>query len=324
LGSGFGFGGDGGHAVYETEIHNISTYGIFASDAKRQVSFIGNYFHDWKSDQQEHAYRMQSGQGYFLGFNVMEANNTKSGVQIRGNSDHVVVYSNVLDRGSGMHPQNSTSVELEHHCIFDSNIFIGRTDPAYTNGSTVRQNAISVGAKDIVIRNNIIYNYDSAILLEDDRPDIDQTTRVRLENNTTISPTVGSSFSTQSAALAVTMLNNIHYSTASSTNQYDKFLNLGKSTLDSASSSDYNQIFGTSWSASTTKLFGDSLIDAWQKAGQDTHSKFDDPGIAVTDPTAANFGQPKSAMTGTRTGTWLDARGRFRSQASAVGALEAP
>jgi len=326
LGSGFYMSGPGAVAIYETNIHDIGTYGFYVEDAAKQVSIIGNYVHHWVSDQEEHGYRMQKGSGVFIGFNVFEVNDAKSGVQIRGDSDHVVLYGNVLDRSNGVHPQAGTKppVELQHHVVIDSNVFIGRSSPYtdlnYDNGLPFRDVAIAIAAKDIVVRNNIIFNYSVGIEVEDDRPNIDRSERIWIENNTVLSPVVGSIFISQRNALAVSIMNNVHYSTASSSNQYDKFLDLGDTPFDAKSASDHNLFFGKSWSKDMVFFGPNSTLADWQARGQDASSKFDDPGIAVIEPTGKDFAKPSTkgpvVDTAIAIGNWADANGRLRGQSS--------
>jgi len=199
------------NAIFECELHVFSRAGFYSSGTAADNygnSVIGNYLHDMQCDYAEHGYRMQGGSKFFLGFNVFEADGSKDAIEIRGDSDYIILYGNVLDRSSGLHPQNRASppVEYIHHCVVDSNIFIGRTDPAYNNGFTVRATAVAVGAKDIVVRNNIVDNYDNPFTIEDDRPNIDVSTRIRLENNTVVTPTVGCTFDVQPNAHTVKLV----------------------------------------------------------------------------------------------------------------------
>jgi hypothetical protein len=321
------------NAVFECELHRFSRAGFYSSgDVSNNAGnfLIGNYLHDMQSDYQEHAFRMQGGTKFFLGYNVFEADGTKSGIQIRGDSDHIILYGNVLDRSSGFHPQNGSSPppEHSHHCIAEANIFIGRTDAAYDNGYTVRSDALRVGADDIVIRNNLFYNYATAVVIEDNTPNISMTTRVHVENNTAVSSTAGVSFMHREGGTSIVMSNNLLYSDAPDNNQYDMFLDLwGAGPFDGTS--DYNQMFGVSWSPSF-HLFGyypDVSLAEWQAANsQDLQSQYADPGITVMNPVDKGFAAPAAdsagVNTGTITGAWLDLYGRMRDDNPDIGAIE--
>jgi hypothetical protein len=320
-------------AVHECELHRFCRAGFYSSgDAGTNAgnSVIGNYLHDMDCDYAEHAYRMQGGSGFFLGFNVFEADGTKDGIQIRGNSDHIVVYGNVLDRTTGFNPQNGASPPVEdiHHCVCEANIFIGRTDPAYDNGYTIRADAVRVGGHDIVIRNNLVYNYETAFTMADCTPNIPADTRVHIENNTAVSPVAGVALVRREAGSAIFIQNNLLYSTASNNNQYDLFLDLwGAGAFDGTS--DYNQMFGVSWTPSF-HMFGyypDVSLAQWQaNTSQDLHSQYADPGITVMAPLAQGFAVPGSASPGVNagaiTGAWLDLYGRMRDSTPDIGAIE--
>jgi len=114
-----------------------------------------------------------------------------SDIQIRGNTNHVVVYGNVLDRSSGFHPQNSSVVEEVHHCACEANIFIARVDPvtgaidpayvyAHNNGGDVSGTPLGIAGHDIVIRNNLIYNYEMVVQFSNQTPLIPNSTRLSL------------------------------------------------------------------------------------------------------------------------------------------------
>jgi hypothetical protein len=125
----------------------------------------------------------------------------------------------------------------------------------------------------------------------------------------------------------MSVFNNLEYSLATTTDQYDMFISR---TGPFVGTSDYNLIFGKVWSASTSPLFGyypNIGLAAWQsQSSQDKHSLFADPGIGVTDPLATGFAQPAAGGAGVNvaivTGNWADARGRIRDATPDIGALE--
>jgi hypothetical protein len=338
----FALYGDG-NAIHECEMHLLSDCGIWSaldtasSPANQRNSVIGNYLHDMESTEHEHALRIQGCRSSFVGFNVFEADGTKSGIQIRGNATHVVLFGNVLDRATGFHPQYQTAQEEIHHCIAEANIFMGRVDPvsgeidaaylANNNSNTVADSALEIGAHDICIRNNIFYNYNHSIALQDYTPTIPITTRVSIENNTMIKTLVNSNFEINRNATSITLLNNLLSSTATTNNQYDQFLDSATSSFNGTS--DNNQMFGTSWSASW-HFFGyypDVSLAQWQQSsGNDIHSMYADPGISVMDPVTTGFAAPTAnspgVNKGTATGGWLDLYGRMRDAQPDIGAIE--
>jgi hypothetical protein len=288
----------------------------------------------------EHAVRIQGNSGSeFVGFNVFEADGAKSGVQVRGNSTHVVLYGNVLDRNNAFTPQNLNGppVEEQHHCIAEANIFIGRVDPvtgqilsAYNNGYVVNDNAIDVAGHDIVVRNNLIYNYGFAIQNSDYAPNVPASLRIAIENNTAVSTLPGFSI-IRDHGFSITALNDLQFTTALTNSQYDMFFSAIPTPFSSTTfgTSDYNQMFGASLSASW-HFFGyypSVSLSQWQQnSSQDLHSQYANPGISVMNPVATGFATPAAnspgVNAGTTTGGWLDLYGRMRDSSPDVGAIE--
>jgi hypothetical protein len=341
------------NAIYECELHSFDNCGFWSTGGTDYLgnslgdnqgnSIIGNYIHDMESNPNkvnEHAVRIQGNSGSeFVGFNVFEADGAKSGVQVRGNSTHVVLYGNVLDRGSGFNPQNGSSPPPEeiHHCIAEANIFIGRVDPvtgdvlpAYNNGYNVNGGAIGGAGHDQIFRNNITYNYTAPMGTDNCMPNIPNTSRAIFENNTAVSTLPGFHIF-WARGLSFTMLNNLQYCTAQTNNQYDMFYSTPPNPPDSTTNSisDYNQMFGASLSASW-HFFGyypNASLAQWQaSSSEELHSMVADPGITVMDPLVAGFAAPAATSPGvnkgTATGGWLDLYGRMRDSNPDIGAIE--
>ena len=342
------------NAVYECELHLFGNNGFWSSGGidqdnnwggyNQSNSIIGNYMHDMESNVDggnEHAVRVQGTTGgEFIGFNVFEADGAKSGVQVRGNSTHVVLYGNVLDRSSGFHPQNDNSPPPEeiHHCSAEANIFVARVDPvtgqvlpAYNNGYTVNVDATGGAGHDLIFRNNLFYNYTGPMGTGNDTPNIPNSSRAIFENNTAVSTLPGFNSFNEANGLSLTVMNNLQYCTAHTNNQYDMFYQTPPKPPDGTtnSTSDYNQMFGASLSASW-HFFGyypNVSLAQWQdSSSEDLHSMYADPGITVMDPLAAGFAAPASTSPGvnkgTATGGWLDLYGRMRDSNPDIGAIE--
>jgi hypothetical protein len=341
------------NAIYECELHSFDNCGFWSTGGTDYLgnslgdnqgnSIIGNYIHDMESNPNkgnEHAVRIQGNSGSeFVGFNVFEADGAKSGVQVRGNSTHVVVYGNVLDRYSGFNPQNGSLPPPEeiHHCIAEANIFIGRVDPvtgqvlsAYNNTYTVNDQGLGGEGHDLVFRNNLFYNYACPMVTDNGTPNIPNTSRAILENNTAVSTLPGFHIFWD-RGVSFTGLNNLQYGTAQTNNQYDMFYLAPPNPPDSTtnSTSDYNQMFGASLSASW-HFFGyypNVSLAQWQASNsEDLHSMYADPGISVMDPLATSFATPAANSpginAGTTTGGWLDLYGRMRDSSPDIGAIE--
>lgn len=172
------------NAVFDSDIRQFGNYAFYLQDeAAQRISIVGNRVYDMGGDFFEHVLRLQLGNYVFIGENHFEATRAKSNIQVRGNSGHVVVWSNVLDRVSGFRPQHDQAEERVHHCIFDSNLVLGRTSAEFENQEyLIRQDALRVAAKDIVIRNNVFLNYRAPIVF-DEHPLVGVPERVDLYNN---------------------------------------------------------------------------------------------------------------------------------------------
>jgi len=316
--------------IYECEWHQYTGMGCWSTGTdvtNRRNSLIGNYAHDLASDVPSHCYRVQGGSKTFIGFNVFEADHAESAYQIRGNTYYYVLYGNVMDLSMGLHPQNGKSppVELIHHVVVDSNISIGRTPDAsyFVNPKAL---GIAIGGNDIVVRNNVWWDMQVAISLEDDTPNTGLAYRVRIHSNTTITITTGDTFVISPGAGSFETKNNLQYSVAPSSDSNDKFQFV---TVLPWGTSDYNLMFGVVWSESSTQLFNAMSYDAWRAStgNPDAHSQFTDPLISVTNPVTPNFAIPSSSSpargAGIFLGNKLDARGRIRNTAPTIGAIEA-
>jgi hypothetical protein len=173
------------NAAFDNDIHDFGNYAFYLEDqAGQRISIVGNRVYDMGGDNFEHVLRLQLANYVFIGENHFEATRAKSNIQIRGNSGHVVVWGNVLDRTSGFRPQHDQAEERVHHSIFDSNLVLGRNSEEFDESEyMMRQTALQVAAKDLVIRNNVFTNFKAPIVFSD-HPLVGTPERVDVYNNT--------------------------------------------------------------------------------------------------------------------------------------------
>jgi hypothetical protein len=184
--------------------------------------------------------------------------------------------------------------------VVDGNLFVGQSQ---------RQSALALHAKDVVVRNNVFYNYQNGISIENDTV-VGPSQRIRVYNNTFISGTPNDYFTVASvdgACFDVDLENNVMLDTAGTASQRTSFLGLGGAKFQGTS--DYNMFWGSSWKVQPSTLFPGGTLSAWQTAsGLDTHSLVQDPGIAVTDPSArsdGSFARPAPASPAVGSGAYL-------------------
>jgi hypothetical protein len=280
-----------GNTVAECDLHDFSGYGWYSADSNGGA-VIGNRVHDMSDDVGQHIFRMQGGSALFLAWNEFGpgAYVNYDTLTIRGNADKVVIYRNVIhDWLTGIWPQNRNSAdEYQHHCVVDANLFLGASH---------RGTALALHAKDIVVRNNVFYNYQSGISIENDTV-VGPSQRIKVQNNTFISGTPNDEFaaiSVDSECFDVDIVNNLMLDAAGTAAQRTAFLYLaGGTKLQGVS--DYNAFWGASWKGQPSGLFPSGTLSAWQAAsGLDAHSFVQDPTIAVTDPAAradGSFARP--------------------------------
>jgi hypothetical protein len=292
-----------GNIVAECNLHDFSGYGWYSADSDA-AAVIGNRVHDMSDDVGQHVFRMQNGSRLFLAWNEFGPNAFVNYdiLTIRGNSDKVVIYGNVIhDWVTGIWPQNRNSAEeYQHHCVVEGNLFLGQSQ---------RQGALALHAKDIVVRNNVFYNYQTGISIENDTV-VGPSQRVRVYNNTFISGTPNDYFTVvgvDSACFDVDLENNVMLDAAGTASQRTSFLGLNGANFQGTS--DYNMFWGSSWKGQPSSLFPGGALSAWQTAsGLDAHSLVQDPAIAVTDPSArtdGSFAKPTPASPAVGSGTYL-------------------
>ena len=314
-----------GNIVAECNLHDFSGYGWYSADSDASA-VIGNRVHDMSDDVGQHVLRLQGGTRLFVGWNEFGPNAYVNYdiVAIRGNAEKVVIYANVIhDWVTGIWPQNRNSAEeYQHHCVVDSNLFVGQSQ---------RGSALALHSKDIVIRNNLFYNFQNGISIENDTV-VGPSQRIKVYSNTFISGTPNDYFTVvnvDSECFDVDIKNNVMLDAAGTASQRTSFLGLNGAKFQGTS--DYNVFWGSSWKSQPSSLFPGGALSAWQTAsGLDAHSFVQDPAIAVTDPSARTDGSfarpaPTSPAVGSGAnlpGVALDFYGNARAASADRGAVE--
>jgi hypothetical protein len=319
------------NTVAECSFHNTTQTGYCSGgDDNSGNALIGNNVYDKNQidpDNEEHIFRLQGGNKYYIAHNTFgpDVAVNYDTLTIRGDSDQVVIYNNIImDYVTGIWPQNRNSAEeYQHHCIIDSNLFIGGEN----NGL-----AIGLHSKDIVIRNNIFYNYHTAIGVANDTV-VGPSQRVKIYNNTMINPVQNDGsyrFATIDAeCFDVEFKNNVMLDVAGTTPLYTLLFDLRNSSQLNGSS-DYNVLFGQGWTESSG-LFDGLNLTAWRTAsGNDLHTVIADPhfrNIDIGNPQNPNFCRPSQESkalidTGAFTAAALDFHGNLRDQQRDIGAVE--
>ena len=285
------------NTIAECEYYNVNSTGFSSSefgDINDGGAIIGNWVHDKTGDDEEHIFRLQGGSRYFIANNIFGPNILVNydALTIRGNSEKVVIYKNkLMGYVQAIWPQNRDSAkEYQHHCIFDSNLIIGQG--VY---SLDRNTGIALRAKDIVVRNNIIYDYKYGVSIDNDTV-VGASRRIKVYNNTFINPRASDTFNSMyvdANCYDIEIKNNIMLDIGGSIDSYSDFLIIGNGSVFGGSS-DYNICYGTGWGASLT-LFDGLTLAAWQSSTtNDLHSSIANPQLISTDYNSVDFCKPQT------------------------------
>ncbi len=319
------------NTIAECEFHHTTQTG-YTSNAEGDNdgdAIIGNWVHDKNTvdtGNEEHVFRLQGGSRYYIANNTFGPNILVNfdAVTIRGNSEKVVIYKNKITGWvQAFWPQvRNFYEEYQHHCIMDSNLIIGQG--LHEND---RQSAIAMHARDIVIRNNIIYDYTAGVGIGDDTV-VGPSRRIKIYNNTFINPRAGSEFyvlNIDSVCSDIDIKNNLMLDVAGGDPLYTYFIDLRNSAVLNGES-DNNIFYGSGWEANPA-LFDGSALPAWQSAtGNDRNSSILDPGLISTDYNNADFCKPEAGSpvvdNGEFTPAALDYNGNLRDGSRDIGACE--
>jgi hypothetical protein len=339
------WGGPSGHynTVAECKYHDLSGTAYVGSDNPAENTHgavIGNWVYSMTADDLQHVFRIQSAQKYFFAFNEFGPG-TKANydaLTIRGNTERVVVYRNIShDYLTAIWPQGRNSYdEKQRYVVLESNLLMG---------GEVRNAGIGIHANDIVIRNNILVNFDLGVGIEDDTV-VGPSKNIKVYNNTFIGNDAGSDFAALKTMDGCTFeaYNNIMWAGAKTSPSF--LFEILQRTSDSEywkndRSSDYNLFFGTAaaWNGQGPNLFPNGTLAQWQSAyGLDTHSTIENPNLIsvnlpdATDPLtplvpAEGFAKPKAdanahvSQCKDLPGVALDFNGRLRSHPTQCGAV---
>lgn len=337
------------NGIFDNQFHRFGRLAMFGNDnPNRQHSIVGNRVYDIQADQREHVLRIQQGDHIFVGMNHFQATDTKTNIQVRGNSHDIVVYGNVLDRENGFNPQNTNEEEYVHHCVFDSNVVYGHTDPSYTTEFPVRNEAVGIKATHITVRNNVFYNYLTGMNVGD-HPLVGGSDNVWIYNNTFFcidvanDPCRGMRFEPETTNVQI--WNNAFINPGNADPQTEQFIEVREQN-ELAGTSDFNLVYGAGWPDDHEPYVTDGgsyTLDAWQEAtGHDMASINADPQLSsyyleeeealdwnldVSDLGERGQWAPMSSSplvdAGTRRGAALDIYGRLRRDSPDIGAVEA-
>jgi hypothetical protein len=311
------------NVVQECEYYNTTQTG-YTSPTNDYNALIGNYVHHKNTvdtHNKEHIFRMQGGSNYYIAHNIFGPDILVDydALTIRGNSYNVVIYKNILTGWiQAAWPQNRNSAnEYQHHVIFDSNLIKGQGTYALD-----RERCIALHSKDIVIRNNIIYDYQYGVTINNDTV-VGASTRIKVYNNTFIYPRGADNFyviDLDYRCSNIFIKNNIMLDLDSTSRT---FLNVKNGELTVAPISDYNIMYGAAWSNQI--LFDGSTLAEWQAAtDNDDNSAIQNPNLISTDPVNANFAKLTISIAGEVLNyNALDFSGILRGQIHDAGAVEA-
>lgn len=317
------------NTVAECNIHTVSGTGYAAGG--EGGALIGNWVHDKCTQDAEHIFRLQGGSRFFIAFNNFEGNVVNyDSLTIRGDSEKVVIYKNTLDRVTGIWPQVRNSYEeYQHHVLVEANLFVGRDNPPnYTTSSPIRQLALGIHAKDIVIRNNIFYNYGFAISINNDSV-VGPSQRIKVYNNTSINMTVESDFyfvNVDPQCTEIEVKNNLILDQVGSTPMYTRIIRDRSSTNTFNGISDHNLLYGSTWPVNIV-LFNSYDLAGWRAAtGHDINSRMQIPGLASLDLASPDLVRPLAGSPAINNGQWTpavyDYYGRMRDLTRDIGAVE--
>ncbi len=144
-----------------------------------------------------------------------------------------------------------------HHCLLDSNLFMAR-DYSTENDYGYNDQALTIKAKNLMIRNNLFYGFLSAMNLYT-HPLVGGVENIYVYNNTAITDLENGRFAAISKdSNNIKLYNNIFYNTASElgagSDSFIKITNTSDVTEFNVSmlSSDNNLFFGEAWNDSST------------------------------------------------------------------------
>jgi hypothetical protein len=306
----------------ECECYNyyLGAYSSGTNITNTGNAVIGNSVHDQIGGEVgPHVFRLQGGTRFYIAHNIFGPDLSSvgwDGLTIRGNTEKVIVYNNTFyGHVQAFRPQNYNSAEeYVHHCIMDSNTFIG------VDG--FRMTAIQINAKDIVCRNNIIYDYQFLYSVANDTV-VGPASRLKFYNNTYINGRSNDYlyvFTFDTACLNIDIKNEIMLDLNSSNQVHFIDIENG-TTLDCESN--HNRFYGSSWGASPNLFDGNTLATWRTNTGNDADSSIANPNLVSTDPVNVNFGKLQASIIGEAVlQNALDYYGNIRGSSIDIGACE--
>jgi PKD repeat protein len=329
--------GGTGNTLLGNYVRHAGAYFVYSGNG-RSFNILGNDA-EIESDHEEHVLRFQGGYRAYVAHNTLRSKQAKSNIQVRGQSNLVMIYDNdIVARTNSAHPQNDVSEEYVHHVVYEGNRFL--YEPAYEGicDFGVGGTAVVINARHVALRNNLTVNY-SRLFSISGHPLSGPSRDIYVLHNTTFSDdTVGPHNGLLGVlydGYDVTLRGNLVHNRSSET--MDSWVNALSLPADVASRNlvaDHNLFFGASWNpdvdvyrvAST-----DYTLAQWQAMGYGAGTIVDqDPDWMSVAPGEAGFAKPSAtspAIDGAGpANVWIDIDRVARPQGSAadIGAYERP
>lgn len=158
--------------VFDCEIHDIGTIGIFSSDSRR-FSWVGNSIDGMRTVQPEHCIRIQGGEKQFVAHSTFtNIKDVKTSVTVRGDGQrHIMIYKNKMDRIIQVAPTDHNVIQFVSLATIEGN-YIGQ-NPDYADANFIPSlSAINLISQEIVVRNNVFDGVRRGLTISVEHPDV--------------------------------------------------------------------------------------------------------------------------------------------------------
>jgi YD repeat-containing protein len=287
-----------------------TVYGCSAPDADghfvygdpTQFAIIGNEMELDSGATSGHTMRFQGGYQGYVAHNTLRPKCVRDEITVRGASSQIVIYDNdFLGRDCSTQPQNGAFEEYVHHVVFDSNRFVYQPSYEGQNSSPTGTNAVSVSARHVVLRNNLVVNY-IWLFSADSSTQVGAARDVHAYANTVYADTTRQTATgekdygllarvTTASAKDIFVRNNLAYSRNTSTPNSWMTAIRASSALGDELTSDHNLLFGNAWSQTNCFSIDDlgRTLAQWQALGYGTGTIIANPQVISTDSSSPNF-----------------------------------
>jgi PKD repeat protein len=290
--------------------NHSTVYGCTATDADAhfvygdptQFAIIGNDMELDSGATSGHTMRFQGGFQGYVAHNTLSPECVRDEITVRGASGQIVIYDNdFLGRDCSTQPQNTDFEEYVHHVVFDSNRFVYQPSYEGENSSPTGTNAVSVAARHVVLRNNLVENY-VWLFTASSSTKVGAARDVHAYGNTIFSDTTRYAETssndygllaraTTATAKDIFVRNNLVYSTNTTAPNSWMTAIRANSALGTELTSDHNLFYGDAWSETNCFSIDDTgkTLAQWQALGYGTGTLFSDPDVLSTTSTNADF-----------------------------------